>query len=519
MKKRNEKRQAFMAHFSRKISPSVVKYAETSVLPRSSYIFIHRNKLRMQYAYCTACNVEYATNGEFREKSWTDCWKCKAKGYVRASGRSRSKLRHSAYFVYYEKSLHDPQTITATGYWAERDYRQSFKDVSLTLEACHRYIFRLGEKARMFSLAQGDWYENASVRSLFGGMYYEQGYTMVNRYLCKESIQQAVQGTPYQYSMWEHFYYQDMVKFFASFSLYPCMEYLTKLGMRYFVEAKLYGCQPTYGAINWKGTSVHSVLRINKQQLKEIDQFKKQEKLHPLTLRLQQIVSKEGRYVPLSELQSIAKKYDSLFNNLKKILKYTTLFKALNYVEKQREVLKRKRNMAGSSDEVLTFWKDYVADCLKLDMDPKDEQILFPRDIHEAHQKTLEKVKYQADAALNAKIAERLPALCKKYEFQLNNLFIRPFADTVELVREGNALKHCVGGYSKSYADGSSILMAIRESDKPDTPFYTLEIRAGKIVQCRGFKNQIMTPAVEAFVERFKQEKMNKKQIQEAVAV
>lgn len=53
----------------------------------------------------------------------------------------------------------------------------------------------------------------------------------------------------------------------------------------------------------------------------------------------------------------------------------------------------------------------------------------------------------------------------------------------------------------------------MRKEKEPDKPYYTLEFKNNRIVQCRGSHNRGMTPEVEAFVKAFE------KKMQETVKV
>jgi hypothetical protein len=86
-----------------------------------------------------------------------------------------------------------------------------------------------------------------------------------------ESLVPAVQGTPFQYSMWSQYVdlETDLVQFFDLSTRYRCIEFLTKVGLRSMVVAKLAG-QATYGAINWHGQTPEKVLRLTKSEIKEM---------------------------------------------------------------------------------------------------------------------------------------------------------------------------------------------------------------------------------------------------------
>jgi len=50
---------------------------------------------------------------------------------------------------------------------------------------------------------------------------------------------------------------------------------------------------------------------------------------------------------------------------------------------------------------------------------------------------------------------------------------------------------------------GETAIFFVRKLEEPDKPYYTLEWKDHKVVQCRGFHNCDMTPEVKAFTEIF----------------
>lgn len=151
-----------------------------------------------------------------------------------------------------------------------------------------------------------------------------------------------------------------------------------------------------------------------------------------------------------------------------------------------------------------------MSDCVRLGMDLKNDSVLFPPNLHQAHQNTIKQVKIKEDEELTKKIQLRREAL-EKYSFEAMGFLIRAAADSKELIEEGKKLHHCVGTYADRYADGRCDILIIRQSDAPDTPFYTMEIQNEKVWQCRGLKNCGMTKDVERFVDAFREARLEKK--------
>ena len=75
-----------------------------------------------------------------------------------------------------------------------------------------------------------------------------------------------------------------------------------------------------------------------------------------------------------------------------------------------------------------------------------------------------------------------------------------------ELVKEGNALSHCVGynGYDRKMAKQETLIFFVRKIDDLDTPFVTLEysIKQKKILQCYAYGNKKPDDKVIEFVNK-----------------
>ena len=79
-----------------------------------------------------------------------------------------------------------------------------------------------------------------------------------------------------------------------------------------------------------------------------------------------------------------------------------------------------------------------------------------------------------------------------------------------QIGEEGLILNHCVRTYIPLVASGDTTILFIRKNDNLDRPFYTLEIRDGKVRQCHGLCNSNMTPDIEEFLKEY----CSKKEIQ-----
>lgn len=61
---------------------------------------------------------------------------------------------------------------------------------------------------------------------------------------------------------------------------------------------------------------------------------------------------------------------------------------------------------------------------------------------------------------------------------------------------KGRSLSHCVGGsnYLKDHSEGKTTIVFIRQANKPQEPYFTMEYRNKKIVQIQGKMNREEVP-------------------------
>ena len=85
-----------------------------------------------------------------------------------------------------------------------------------------------------------------------------------------------------------------------------------------------------------------------------------------------------------------------------------------------------------------------------------------------------------------AKKVSQFKAISEKYSpltgCTQNGLIIVIASSPADLVKEGQALNHCVGGitYTNRMADGESLIFFIRNATTPEIPFVTLEYSVQK---------------------------------------
>ena len=93
----------------------------------------------------------------------------------------------------------------------------------------------------------------------------------------------------------------------------------------------------------------------------------------------------------------------------------------------------------------------------------------------------------------------------KKFEWSDGQFEIHPAQTESEMIAEGKLLHHCVARYAKDHANGKTAIFFIRFCDRPDSPYFTLELdeRAMEVLQNRGAYNCARTAEVKQFEDKW----------------
>lgn len=151
-------------------------------------------------------------------------------------------------------------------------------------------------------------------------------------------------------------------------------------------------------------------------------------------------------------------------------------------------------------------YRDYMRWLKGLDY-PLDKYYRYPADFRSAHdrlhaewQAELDRQEAERNSVFDAKMQKRLQDF-KGYK--ADGLFVSMPSSVAELKAEGKTLHHCVGTYAERVANGDTSIYFIRKEEEPETPYFTLEIKNGTVIQCRGYSNCNANDAVNRFVNDF----------------
>ncbi len=488
-------------------------------LHASRYIYYHYAKGRkIQAGFCTACRQHVELDSP-RHNEEIRCPNCNELATAKAAGRCTRTYWDESAFLYVQKTLagyairvfevkaiYSNVTVYKSGNKRRYDY-------TVDCEIKLAYFERIRE-LRDTKAGKSMVYEWENL--------FQQGYRWGkgkqgrlsgwhSDYPVYINAEEVLAGTPGQYFPIREYCTTKteygISNILAAITYSPALEYLHKMGLRQLVKEVFANpdmMQEKTCPVNYQGKNIREVLGVEKHDLPFLvkvnishDQLKV---FHWLRRR------KESNAQEIfNEIRTIV---PSIWRDLPQVLEYTTAAKAIGYLKRQYA---KKNKRYNTIQYVLTEWRDYIRDCKELGYELTNEFVLFPRNLPKAHDETHLLAERQRSNKLYPSISKDYEKLMERYGFERDGLLIRPPHDGAEITAEGHNLHHCVSSYIERVARGETIILFIRQVKSPEASFYTLECRDGRIIQCRGMRNQPMTPEVKAFVTAWEQEVLQKK--------
>lgn len=320
------------------------------------------------------------------------------------------------------------------------------------------------------------------------------------------------------------------------FLIHPFVEWLIKMGLndltKYIFES--YGYE---NVVNYYGKTIYDILKLNKVNTRILQQLDGGWKI----LRLLQVSQEIGFTFKPEELQKYYETFECNTELLKQVNRRTSLHKIVKYIAKESQQypigdracrwsysynryneredirIERKQNMAHD-------WLEYLGWCEALGYDLDNMFIYMPRNFKVVHDRTAReyqefmdkkavKEKKRREREAKRKMEQAKKAMAEifsknadvkdAFAIKGKGLILRVPQNAEEIKAEGAALHHCVGTYVEQVARGQTMILFIRKATEPDKPYYTLEWKNNRVVQCRGSHNKDMTSEVKGFVEVF----------------
>lgn len=331
------------------------------------------------------------------------------------------------------------------------------------------------------------WYED--------GKWYFADDKCFDPYAPVVNIDYILKFPEYKYSAITEYKYLDYFKYLRLYKQYPQAELLVKFGLSRLATSKQILQKAT------KDKAFRKWLANNRAELASRNYY----------INTILIAYKKGR--PLDATQK--------FECFKKGITNSDRYKPLKMLF-IGEALERFYKYLQKNNTDCASYFDYYKACEYLKLDMTEEKNLLPHDFKRWHDERIEQYKtlwhaeqerWRKENAIRVenertqRIAQ-FAAVSKTYSplttCTQNGLIIVIAKTPADLVQEGQALSHCVGGidYTKRMADGKSLIFFVRNETTPDVPFVTLEysVSEKKVLQCYAYKNTTPDKTVLDFV-------------------
>lgn len=282
-----------------------------------------------------------------------------------------------------------------------------------------------------------------------------------------------------------------VIKYLTAYCEQPKLELVCKWGLWDVAQDLVRDRKANGRVVNWKGNTPWEFLKISRTEWNayrestygsvELLRCSKKLKIPVITLLKiclqvndytenwgQKAIELQGRGVPLK--------------------------RQVKYIEKTRDTYGGYRTFAGG----LQYWIDYLSMAEQMGRDVSLTGAIMPRNLIEAHDEMVKLhvrfLQEQREKDLQKKTAayqKRKEKLEKKYGYRSHGLMIKVPESAEEIIREGNVLNICVGGYAERHLTGKTTILFLRRERKPDTPYVCIELDdKDQIVQIHGYKNE-----------------------------
>lgn len=506
------------------IPQGMIEYIRLHVLPQDEVLFYKKGNVR---GTCFQCRQKVrATGGQrFRQHEYATCPNCGKKVHAILEGSESFKADYVENIVAMQLGS-DGETVFLRQWHILRDYTAQWENIPAQLEEICRYAIRgnrvakwqLENKENMYYVAYryklSNWTRMQSVSIVYDDRYY---------FFYPDNWREQLAGTSLRYCSMDEYVAGVMgfkrghnpVWFLLDWARYPAIEKFWKAGYKELVYDRIRGLDKrTQHTIRWSRDSLQGALRFPTRLLKI-------HRPEDWTIHDVQKVRELWEQVEAGQLQEkdlpeLARSM-ACYEHIEEAIGHASVHRILKYigqcVEKERTERAREAERArqenrhyysGGPLETPGIYRDYLKDCVKLQLDLDDRAVLFPADLNAAHQRTIAQVKHRASELSKETFRKEVERL-SWMEWEADGFLIRLPKNGKEITEEGKALHHCVGGYVDRMANGKTTILFVRRVSEPKKPFYTLEWLNGHVQQCRTDRNGDYrnNAEVSAFVDKW----------------
>lgn len=502
----------------------LIDYIRREVLPEDRVIIYKRGNVN---GICTVCGTQVHARGRrFTQSAYATCPNCGARVICVLEDGCAFAANYIENIVAVQKGT-DGETVFFRQWLLHRDNSARWEHIEDFLQETVRYAIRGNKTAKWQKQGKESYYMRTERYELDEWTRWQDNRIYDGSYFFYPTgIEEALSGTAMQYAdldgyLEERGHNKNPIYFLEYHARYPVIEFLWKAGYRNIVHNRIFGMdRENRNAILWERKKLKECFKFPLRILKLMPP--EEWSLNDIQ-RVNDLWEKYGGKVTDTEIRLVLQsKVDiqlwsraTTYANAGRILKYIK-----NQTDKRKEKNPDKRSI--SQNDTAQAYRDYLQECEQLHLDLHDKEILFPKDLTAAHNRTMEQVKFEKNKADQEKFQKAVEKL-EKFAWGEGEFFIRPAREQMELTAEGKALHHCVGGYIKRMAEGETAIFFLRKVSEPDKPFYTLELQKKRVIQCRTEHNASYdrNPDVKNFVDMWMEKVVKKggnKKAKEAAA-
>ena len=186
------------------------------------------------------------------------------------------------------------------------------------------------------------------------------------------------------------------------------------------------------------------------------------------------------------------KKHDLPFGIIDFILDRMSEQQVCNYLQRQ------KCGTRDSLRQIISTWRDYLSMADKLGINTHDEIVYRVKLLRQRHDELVEQLRKKEkdlEIAAISKKYRRIASVCRSiktkfaYEGEVYSIVVP--SGVRDIMREGDALSHCVGKsdrYWERIEQQEAYILFLRKTAEIDKPYYTLEVEPnGTIRQKRTY--------------------------------
>lgn len=481
----------------------MIDYIRREVLPKDRVIIYKRGNVN---GICTVCGTQVRAMGRrFTQSTRVNCPNCGARVSCVLEDGCAFAANYIENIVAVQKGT-DGKTVFFRQWLLRRDHTARWEHIEDFLHETVRYAIRGAKTAKWQKQGKWNYYMKTERYELdewirwSDNRIYDGGY-----YFYTGGIEEALQGTAMQYADLEGYleekrHNRNPIYFLEYHAKYPVIEFLWKAGYRNIVHNRIFGMdRENRNAILWERKKLKECFKFPLRILKLMPP--EEWKLDDVQ-RANYLWKNYGERITDAEMQMALQSRTDV-QSLTGAMPYAGIGKILKYIQKQTEKRKEEKGHTTYTPEgIIRAYRDYLRECEQLHFDLHDREILFPKDLVAAHDRTMKQIAFEKNKADQEKFQKAVEKL-EKFAWSEGEFFIRPAREQMELTAEGKALHHCVGGYIRRMAEGETAIFFLRKISEPDKPFYTLELQKKRVIQCRTEHNASYdrNPDVKKFVD------------------